>query len=295
MTAPRISSLVDGLPAVSNQGHIAFGSVTFIEGEDRDGTTKRILVDTAHVGRRMMIVDALSARGLTPLDIDYVVGTHAHWDHIQNVDLFTNAKLLMHARERKYSHNPLLDDWATPSWTGFVIEQLEVDEVGEGHEIIPGVSIMEMFGHSVGSIGVLVDTDDGRAAVTSDALHFAWVAQTRHNPLVFWDERHADQTIERVLANSDVIYPGHDMPFRVAKNGAVELLRTAHMTLSGIEPEKVPVSHGVSLMPGRHFDCDKAPAWSDESTNQRIHEVVARRYEKGLVPFPTEAWDSNGS
>lgn len=294
MSNPKVTSLLDGVPIGSNQGHAAFGSVTLIEGADNDGVLRRILVDTAHVGRRLMIVDALAERDLTPLDIDYVLGTHAHWDHIQNVDLFINATLLLHRDERLYAHQPRVDDWATPSWTGFIIEQLTIEEVGEGHVVIPGVTIMEMTGHSIGSIGALVDTDDGRVAVTSDALHFAWVAQAGENPLVFWDEAKAAQTVARVMDAADLVYPGHDMPFRMTKSGEIEYLARLNISISGIEPELTPLDKSLTMMPGRKTVCDCDTGTIRCADHKRIHEVIKRRYEAGETPMPSRDWEKIG-
>lgn len=295
MTDISVITLVDGVPILSNQGQAAFGSVTLIEGNDENGQLRRIIVDTAHVGRRVLIVDALDERGLTPLDIDYVVGTHAHWDHIQNVDLFTNAVLLMHESERAYAHQPKIDDWATPSWTGFIIEQLEIKEVGDGYTIIPGVEIMEMPGHSIGCIGVLVDSDQGRIAVTSDALHFAWVAQVGENPLVFWDEKQAADTIARVMNTADLIFPGHDAPFRMSKGGDIEYLTEMNVTISGIDPTFLPVDKSILRMPGRNSNCGCDQASIRCTDHKRIHEVVKRRYEAGEAPLPTRKWDKVSS
>ncbi len=101
--------LLHGLNFRSDVGLIGFCSIVLITGQ------KRILVDVGHVGRRTVLEEALSRRGLTPADIDVTVMTHAHWDHNQNFDLFYNAPVLIHGVERKYAHKPHRNDWATPS------------------------------------------------------------------------------------------------------------------------------------------------------------------------------------
>ena len=78
----KITTVLHGFSMGTSQGNLAFCGVTLIEG------TKRILVDVAHNGRRQLLMDKLAERGLTPDDIDYVFLTHAHWDHVLNIDLF---------------------------------------------------------------------------------------------------------------------------------------------------------------------------------------------------------------
>ena len=70
---PSIDILLEGSGVGTDVGRIAFCSVLLIEGE------KRILFDSAHVGRRTHLQDQLQARGLTPADIDLQVLSHAHW------------------------------------------------------------------------------------------------------------------------------------------------------------------------------------------------------------------------
>ncbi len=52
LTSPSVETLLDGHRIGSDQGYIAFCSVTLIEGLDEQGTLRRIVVDTGHTGRR---------------------------------------------------------------------------------------------------------------------------------------------------------------------------------------------------------------------------------------------------
>src|SRR5712692_5414986 len=97
---PKISLLLPGYSLNTDVGSIGFCSVLLIEGE------KRVLFDPGHVGRRRFLVPALESRGLTPADIDAQFLSHSHWDHVQNVDLFGAAPVLIHPTERRYGRNP---------------------------------------------------------------------------------------------------------------------------------------------------------------------------------------------
>ena len=67
----------------------------------------------AHPDARSLLVAKLAERGLTPDDIDCVFLTHAHWDHMLNIDLFPRAKVLMNDVERQYIKKLDAHDWAT--------------------------------------------------------------------------------------------------------------------------------------------------------------------------------------
>lgn len=227
---PTIDVLQYGMSLRTNVGTAAFCGVVLIEG------TQRTLVDFGHVGRRNALTQALRDRNLTPDDIDVTVATHAHWDHIQNLDVFGSAPMLIHPFERKYAQAPHPNDWATPPWTGPMLEmQPNIVEVDEGYEIEPGVTVMHTPGHTAGCLSVLVETDQGLAAVTGDALHSGATALRRMCPAIFWDEQQAAASVERILDTADVIYPGHDRPFRIVGD-QVEYVSSFDLELSGFDP-----------------------------------------------------------
>jgi N-acyl homoserine lactone hydrolase len=248
---PAIEVLLDGYGVNTDLGLTALCSVLLIEGPDAAQRPTRILVDPAHVGRRTFLWDALAARGLGPADIDMVVLTHAHWDHVQNIDVFDHAPLCVHPDERRYSHTPHRADWATPAWTGDILERMDIREIEEGDELIPGVRVVDLAGHTVGSIGITVENADGLSLITGDALHYAHVALTRANPLVFWDPDQAVTSIDRAVSLADVIYPGHDQPFRLTRDRAVEYLRPFSLTITGTRPDR----------PGLSFSDERAAPW----------------------------------
>ena len=246
---PKIDVLLHGFRFNTDAGIPGFCSVLLIEGK------KRTLVDVGHVGRRVVLENALKERGLTAADIDMVVMSHAHWDHNQNFDLFEHAPLLMHPWERKYAQHPHKNDWSTPKWTGAMIERHPtIVEVEEGYEIEPGVRVIHTPGHSPGSVCIVVDTDEGRCVLTEDVLLFAGQALTRTHPVVFWNEQQAIKSINRVLDEADIIYPGHDQPFRVVK-GKIEYLEPMRLTITGISKEEPGLVFGeatssIYIMPG---------------------------------------------
>ncbi len=225
---PTIDIIAAGASVGTDVGTMAFCSVLLVEGE------KRVLFDTGHVGRRTYIQAQLAARGINPMDIDLQVLSHAHWDHIQNIDLFP-APVLVHPIERRYAADPHVNDWATPKWTGLVLESGKVVEGAEGYEIMPGCRVIDLPGHSPGSIGLEVETEDGVCLLVGDAIHSAKVAQRGRNPLVFWDVSAADASIRRCVESGNLLYPGHDQPFWI-RDGEVRYAAEFKMTFTNVGP-----------------------------------------------------------
>jgi glyoxylase-like metal-dependent hydrolase (beta-lactamase superfamily II) len=247
---PRIDILMEGYSIGTDVGIIGFCSVLLVEGE------KRVLFDSAHVGRRTYLQAQLAARGLTPADIDLQVLSHAHWDHIQNCDVFDSAPMLVHPAERRYAGRPHRNDWATPRWTGAVLETMDLVEAGEGYEVMSGCRVIDLAGHSPGSIGLEVETDEGLCIITGDAIHNARVALSGRNPLVFWNAAQADAAVRRCVDSGALIYPGHDRPFRI-KDGSVQYKTDLRLNLSGVSPDmpgvgfvQPPAVPTVWVMPG---------------------------------------------
>jgi N-acyl homoserine lactone hydrolase len=255
---PKADILLDGYRLDTDQGSVAFCSITLVEGPDENGTLKRILVDTGHTGRRPELDAVLLQRGLTRDSIDQVVLTHAHWDHVENIDMFPRAAIVLHADERRYASSPHRNDFACPEWIDAVLARYEdrIKTVEEGTTLLPGVEIVTAPGHSAGTIAVTVAGDDGVAVITGDSIQNAAVAREGRNALVFWDDELAARSIAKLLAIGDIIYPGHDLPFRLTSGGKTEYVREMNLVLSGIEPGQPGLSFAPdtglkrTIMPG---------------------------------------------
>jgi N-acyl homoserine lactone hydrolase len=251
LTRPAVETILNGYRLSSEQGSIAFCAVTLIEGPDRDGVPRRILVDTGHTGRRPELEAALSRRGLTRDSIDTVVCTHAHWDHIENVDIFPRADIVLHQDERRYARRPHRNDFGCPEWIDAVLARYEhrIRLAEEGTALLPGVEVVSAPGHSAGTMAVTVATGDGTAVIAGDSIQNATVARERRNALVFWSDELASASIGKLLAIGDLIYPGHDLPFRLGPQGKTEYLHDLELTLTGVEAGQP----GLTLRPDREL------------------------------------------
>jgi N-acyl homoserine lactone hydrolase len=237
---PRVDTVLQGFTVGTDQGLLGFCTVTLIRG------SRNILVDAAQVGRRQVLLQRLSALGVAPNDIDVVFLTHAHWDHILNMDLFPNAEFLIHPAEREYAKHPHEHDWATPKYTSLILESYRLREVQEGQEIDEGVQVIDTPGHTPGSISLLVQSPDGRAALCGDTMHNSWSAVSGLPRLVFWDVEKAKASIRKILDRSDVVYPGHDRPFRLVA-GRVHYVERTGIKIFGLpQPGDGEGPHGIT-------------------------------------------------
>jgi len=209
----RIVALLPGRSLASEEGSIGFCGIYLIELEDA-GVVRLVLVDPGHAGRRKALLGALARLGLEPTAIDVVVLTHAHWDHVQNVDLFPKAQVLIHEAELAEIEGSQARDHVTAGWTRLVLDTAHLLAVSEGYSVGPGVSIVHLPGHTGGSIGLLVEVDDLVHVLTGDAIPSAMALADRR-PRASTPDLRALESIDRVGSLADVVWPGHDAPFRV--------------------------------------------------------------------------------
>ena len=202
--------LTYGFALVTDQGNVGYSTISLLE------TGKsRILIDTGPASRRGWVFKALEQRDLGIEDIDIVILTHLHWDHCQNADLFSQARVLIHPKEIDYANNPNPADTNSASYFADMIRKLKVEPISDGDTVVEGVSIIDTPGHTKGHIGVVADVGGEKVLVAGDALPDGGTVRRRLPYNVFWDVKDAAESVEKMLASSHVFYPGHDRPFRL--------------------------------------------------------------------------------
>ena len=128
-----------------------------------------------------------------PEDVDIIILTHAHEDHIGNNDMFKKAKIYIHEDE--------------------VCDIEGAVRIDKETEIAKGVRIVPTPGHTAGSVSVFVDADR-HYAIVGDAAPLKDNFTKRIVPKLNVDAEAAMQSIEKIAAYADVIVPGHDQPFK---------------------------------------------------------------------------------
>ena len=183
------------------------------------------------------------SRGLAELGIEagrveHVILTHFHYDHVGNHALFPRATFHVqdaemafytgrHAARPAFHHSIEVDDVCALVRLNYDGRVRFVD--GEA-EIVPGIAVHKVGGHTAGMQVVTVATARGRAVVASDASHYYRNFEERipFNTLHDIPGTYAAFDRLRELAGApDLILPGHDPlvleRLKPVKDGIVEL------------------------------------------------------------------------
>jgi N-acyl homoserine lactone hydrolase len=199
------------------------------------GRNQVLLVDTGgsdeewakkyHHGIRrpaeMHPVNALNKYGVGVEDIKLVVNTHLHWDHCFNNDLFAKAKIFVQKREMQYAISPLPPHYMyyeshqlgmRPQWFKAYDRMVAVD--GDVN-LLPGIDLVTLPGHTPGFQGVLVNTAKGRYLIASDCLGLFenWTGNgtDKHIPSgIHYNLAEYYHTLSKIEKICDHILPGHD-------------------------------------------------------------------------------------
>ena len=151
---------------------------------------QRILVDAGagsfgpNTGK---LLSNLSGLGVAADDIDILVLTHIHPDHVGGAldsddrRAFPNARYVCSKTEWEFwSIDPDLSSLALPdefkamllSCAERLVPNLEskIDFVAADEEIIPGIQVMDLAGHTPGQIGLRVDSNGHTLFAVADAI-----------------------------------------------------------------------------------------------------------------------------
>jgi len=198
----------------------------------RDQAT--VMVDGGPPKKKNAFIKCLQATGIKPADIQLIIITHGHWDHIgsaADIQELTGAKIAMHHREKdwleKLFQSPPKGVGAWGSFlaktmavvmTPFIhVRSAEVDIVLEDTTFSLndfGISgrIVYTPGHTAGSVSILLDS--GEVIVGDMAMNSLPMRLSPGLPIF---AENLPQLIEswRKLLEEDIksIYPSHGGPF----------------------------------------------------------------------------------
>lgn len=156
-----------------------------------------IVIDPGMVADRELILGPLRGHGFGAELVTHVVITHHHPDHTLNMALFPNAEVVdFWARYRD-------DQW--------------LDHEGEGYRVSPNARLILSPGHTGQDATLLATTDAGVVAFT----HAWWRSDRTPEVDPLGEDQDALVASRlRILAEADMVVPGHGEPFATGRQPA---------------------------------------------------------------------------
>ena len=167
----------------------------------------RILIDPGHVRHFKHIQSGLSELGLAIEDIDLVICTHAHPDHLEAVQLFSQLPTLFAIHETEWQMVKAMEKRLNASQRRGLGSPMPDFFLKEGDLRVKGIdlNIIHCPGHSPGSISIY--WPEQKALFTGDLIFKDGVGRT---DLPQGNGEDLKESIKRVSGlEADFLLPGH--------------------------------------------------------------------------------------
>ncbi|WP_147803639.1 N-acyl homoserine lactonase family protein [Alkalicoccus halolimnae] len=162
-------------------------------------------------------------------DIDTVINTHLHWDHVHGNDLFPEAVFYVQEEELKAAVVPLPTQrkyyeagspGVYPPWMSSFGQMRCIQ--GD-YELTPDIHLIHLPGHTPGLQGVLVDTSNGRYLIAGDTIgvyeNWSGNKEMPHVPQgIHWNLEDYFRTFKKMERLEAEVLPAHD--FRVLEHAS---------------------------------------------------------------------------
>ena len=159
----------------------------------------------------------LSALGVDPRRIDFLVSSHLHFDHTGGNAQIPNARWIVQQREWEAGHAPeaIAANHFDPKDYDLGHDLVRID--GE-HDLFGDgrVTCLPTFGHTPGHQALRVRLDSGEIVLAADACYLRRTLEDLHLPAVVSDPEAARESLlrlRRLAAAGARIFYGHDPGF----------------------------------------------------------------------------------
>ena len=206
----KIDVLFRGFPGRMTRGYMGWSSIVHVEHAGH-----KLLFDTGGMGERPELPKRFAEHGLSIKDIDILVLSHFHHDHVMNFDYFRNARILLHEKEAAWVlSNP--DDWPQPKYLFPVLQGTgRLEQIRKDEEILPGIQTLLSPGHTPGCMSlVLRDRDMPTTVLAGDAVKNITELATGQVGMSL-DNAESAKTIRRIREIAEIVVPGHDRILQV--------------------------------------------------------------------------------
>ncbi len=160
------------------------------------------------------LVHQLAELGIRPDDIDIVILTHLHWDHVGSNELFKQARFYVQKDDIPYA-------LAAPTYAPHFFEPVSryiknisnrICLLDGDAKIVDGVEVWHVGGHTPGSQVVALKTEGGLVVLTADVIpkydnwDYDWPGPAGN----IWNLSEVVSAHALVRRRADIIVPGHD-------------------------------------------------------------------------------------
>ena len=200
------------------------------------GKGEMIIVDTGTgttlAGKRKLKgyvnpVDVLARIGVNASNVNKVIVTHIHFDHVGGMEMFPQAfpKAAFYVQKKEFDFwlkHPVakrrpfvgITDELANKALGALEGTGRLVLVPGDQKLMPGIELLLAPGHTIGLQTVVVNTAKGTAIVASDCAHIARSFK-EDNPsclitdMIAWLESY--DKLRAKASSIDLIFPGHDV------------------------------------------------------------------------------------
>lgn len=171
---------------------------------------ENLLFDTGGYGERYVLLERLKQKGIWPENIKAVFLSHCHYDHVLNCSLFPKAEFYLHESEYEYAMQYWHKDLVIPLEFLMSLESSGRLVLLKGEEeIYPGLKVLEVPGHTPGSIALTFTFKESTYVLAGDAVKNL-NELVSEEPSMSHDPEASRKSISRIKKIADVIIPGHD-------------------------------------------------------------------------------------
>ena len=199
----KIDLLTKVFPGKSSAGALGLSTCALIRTEEHT-----MLFDTGAHGIIKTLQKSLADLQVEPADVDLIFLSHLHYDHLNNVAYFPNAKIFCGRKEWEYA-TTTKDEWTPLESILYLQRERTVQLVDDNEEILPGMKAMWVPGHTPGQMALAIRTEEGTLVLAGDS-----VKNRSELELEFSDQyvnrEDSINSIRRIKRMANKILPGHD-------------------------------------------------------------------------------------